>query len=127
MLTLLVLAVIGAGLPFPLEPQGNRDLVRLRDAWVSSATSVVERGEMDARIRAAATHPTADWRAVADDYFVWREARRAAADGRLAAAYARAREHAREQARRPTCTTVTRTEPRPYGRTYSESTTTCDK
>lgn len=127
MLMLLVLAAIGAEASFPLDPQGNRDLVRLRDAWVSSATSATERGEMDARIRAAATRPAADWGAVANDYFIWREARQAAADGRLAAAYARVRMHEREQARRPTCTTVTRTEPRPYGRTYSESTTTCDE
>jgi hypothetical protein len=126
--TLMLVVTLWASDPFPVATRGDPDLRRLHEAWMSEATSPVQRGEMDRRLRAAAAEPAPDWRAVADGYFAWRNSDAAATDLRNATfVYTALRAAAEEAARPPVCVTETRSEPGLWGNYHSTSKTTCDK
>lgn len=130
MLAMLMLAAaFWSSEPFPVAPGDDPDLARLHMAWRSELTTGLQRGEMDARIRAAAAQGRPDWRAVADAYFAWRKADAAAADARAAeAAFRRERAAAAEAARPVVCTTETISRPRLLeGGVASTSTTSCSQ
>ncbi|MDO9489034.1 MAG: hypothetical protein Q7J32_11715 [Sphingomonadaceae bacterium] len=125
---LMLAAAFWSSEPFPVAPGGDPDLARLHMAWKSELTTGLQRGEMDARIRAAAALDRPDWRAVADAYFAWRQADAAAIDARNAAtAFMLERAAAAEAARPVVCTTETRTRPPLFGTVDSTSTTSCRK
>lgn len=129
MLAMLMLAAaFWSSEPFPVDAGTDPDLARLHMAWKSELTTGLQRGEMHARIRAAAGQPRPDWRAVADAYFAWRKADAAAIDARNAeTAFRLERAAAAEAARPVVCTTETRTRPPLFGTVDSTSTTICSK
>jgi len=127
--TLMLIVTFWSTDPFPVAPDGDRDLQRMYEAWRSDLTSPVQRGEMDTRLRAAAQLPDPDWRAVADSYFAWRNRDAAAIDLRNATtAYVVKRAALAEEERPQVCTTETISRPRLFGGgVESTSKTTCDK
>ena len=128
LIPLLFVVAFYASEPFPIDPGANADLWRLREAWQAPATTGEERGEMFARINAAAATPHPDWRAVADGYFAWRNAGAAARDAQHAIFTVQQERVQAEIAARPVvCTTRTHTEKGLYGDSYSTSKTTCEK
>lgn len=125
LVTLTLAAALLASAPFPVDG-ADPDLARLRAAWASPATSEAQRGELDARLRAAGSAP--DWRRVADDYFAWRRADAAADDRRRAELLVgMARAMTPPPPRPPACTTETRSEPGLFGVVVSSSRTRCDR
>lgn len=128
MLAMLMLAAIAATAPFPVAPAGDPDLQRLRDAWQSTVTEDDHRREMNDRIAKAAALPRPDWRAVAEDYFAWRNAEAQRAGALRAEMQSIMLRAAADAASRPVvCTTDTRSEPGLNGTVNSRSKTSCSR